>query len=114
MRPMRFLAFFLACYLTLLGCWPCADAEPCAEAARTAVVSAAHSGCGTSHGGVDWCSPMCQCPCCAGFALPTATAVRFVAPLPAPRLALRFAAAAAPAAPVRAPATPWQPPQPRA
>ncbi len=108
---MRFLALFFACYLTLLGCLPCTDAEPCADAAHRATASAAHHDCGPAPGGADWCSPLCRCHCCAGFALPTATAVGFVACPAVPRPARSFAVPAAPDVPARAPAAPWQPPQ---
>ena len=108
---MRFLALFFACYLTLLGCLPCTDEEPCAEATHTAIIQAAHHDCGTSHGGIDLCSPLCQCHCCAGFALPTATAVAFVACPAKLRPVSGYALPEVPAVPARASVAPWQPPQ---
>lgn len=110
---MRLLALLFALYFAVLGCLPCADVEPCAERATTtaAIIRAAHHDCGSSQGGVDWCSPLCQCHCCAGFALPTAPAVAFAARPGVRYSALRFAAQPVPAVPTRAPVTPWQPPQ---
>ena len=110
---MRLLALLFACYFTVLGCLPCADVELCAEqTTTTAVIRVAHSDCGPFQGGIDWCSPFCQCHCCAGFALPTAPVAVTLAVPPAVRYpALRFAAPAVPAVPTRAPASLWQPPQ---
>ena len=108
---MRLLALFFALYFTVLGCLPCADVEPCAEPTHAAVVRATHSDCGSQHGGVDWCSPLCQCHCCAGFALPTAPVVAFATRPAALYSALRFAPRPMPAVPARVPAAPWQPPQ---
>lgn len=109
---MRLLALLFALYFTVLGCLPCADAEPCAsQPGTTAVVRAARHD-GGSQGGIDWCSPLCQCQCCAGFALPTVGPVVSFAARPAVRYSvLRFAAQPGPAVTTRAPATPWQPPQ---
>jgi hypothetical protein len=109
---MRLLALLFAFYFAVLGCLPCTDVEPGAEQAMTtAVIQATQHGCGSSQGGVDWCSPLCQCHCCAGFALPTAPVVAFAVQPAVQYSVRRFAAQPVPAVPTRAPVAPWQPPQ---
>ena len=110
---MRLFALFFALYFTMLGCLPCADVELCSEqTATTTVIRAAYHDCGNTQGHLDWCSPLCQCHCCAGFTLPTApAAVAFTAQPAVCYSARRFAAQPVPAVPTRAPVTPWQPPQ---
>lgn len=108
---MRVLAFLFALYFTVLGCLPCSDEEPCVEVTHVTVMKATHTDCGTSHGGIDWCSPLCQCHCCAGFALPTAPALAFSARPAAVYETRHFTARPTPAVLGRTPAAPWQPPQ---
>ena len=108
---MRVLALLFAFYFTVLGCLPCSDEELCAEVTHVTIIKAAHTGCGTSHGSIDWCSPLCQCHCCAGFALPTAPALGFSVRPVASHVAQHFAARPTPAVLGRALAAPWQPPQ---
>jgi hypothetical protein len=109
---MRVLALLFALYFSVLGCLPCSDVEPSATPMQGTIVRAAqhHEG-GTSQGGIDWCSPLCQCHCCAGFAMPPAPVLAFVARPLAPYSAQRFRVRAVPALTTRAPVTPWQPPQ---
>ena len=109
---MRLLALLFAVYFAVLGCLPCADVEPGTEqTTATTVIRAVHYDGSSSQGGIDWCSPLCQCHCCAGFALPTTPVVAFAARPAAHYSALRFAAQPVPAVPTRATVAPWQPPQ---
>ncbi|RYY11516.1 MAG: hypothetical protein EOO36_18890 [Cytophagaceae bacterium] len=95
----------------MLGCLPCADVEPGTTPTTGTIVRAAHHEGGTSQSGLDWCSPLCQCHCCAGFAMPPAPGLAFVARPVAPYSARCFSVPAVPAVQTRAPAAPWQPPQ---
>jgi hypothetical protein len=108
---MRVLALLFALYFSVLGCLPCADVEPSATPTKGTIVRAAQHEGGTSQGGIDWCSPLCQCHCCAGFAMPAVPALAFVARPVACYSARRFSVRAVPAVQTRAPVTPWQPPQ---
>jgi len=108
---MRVLALLLALYFSVLGCLPCADVEPSAAPTEGTVIRTTQHEGGTSQGGIDWCSPLCQCHCCAGFAMPPAPVLAFVARPPASYSAQRFSVQAVPAVQTRAPAAPWQPPQ---
>jgi hypothetical protein len=108
---MRVLALLFALYFSVLGCLPCADVEPSATPIEGTIVRAAHHEGGTSQGSIDWCSPLCQCHCCAGFAMPVVPALAFVARPVASYSARRFSVRAVPAVQTRAPVTPWQPPQ---
>ncbi|RYY20958.1 MAG: hypothetical protein EOO36_02045 [Cytophagaceae bacterium] len=107
---MRVLILLFALYFAGLGCLPCPDAEPCAEPAQTAVFRAPDpSG---SHSLGDWCSPLCQCPCCAGVALPQPLLRVAFGERPMVAYATRrYAGRPRLAVPTRAPAAPWQPPQ---
>ena len=108
---MRVLALFFAFYFAVLGCLPCVDEQPCAEQTHAAFVQTAHQDYGRQQDLGDWCSPLCQCHCCAGFALPTVVAVLFAGQPVRVYPTVRFAAEAVLALPARAPATLWQPPQ---
>lgn len=106
---MRLLALFFACYFAVLGCLSCAEEEVRAESGQVATVQPAPRQRPTP--APDWCSPLCQCHCCPGFAVPQAPAVVFSSQPSAPEAALRFRPRPAPAVLVRSLATPWQPPQ---
>ena len=58
---------------------PCADVEPSATPVQGPVMRAAQHKGNSSQGGLDWCSPLCQCHCCAGFAMPPVPALAFLA-----------------------------------
>ena len=106
---MRFFSVLFACYLAILACLPCADkAAVPMDNART-YVSASHES-DAAHSRTDWCTPLCQCHCCAGTSLPTRTDVVLTGPMTASPLAARFARLAPPAARQRAGSI-WQPPQ---
>ena len=105
---MRFFAVFFALYLLVLACLPCADGtvsppEP-ARARITAQTGAA------GHHQQDWCTPLCQCHCCAGTSLPAATAVSLPASRSLGEDALAFAWLK-PQAPQQRAFAVWQPPQ---
>ncbi|WP_394335382.1 DUF6660 family protein [Hymenobacter amundsenii] len=72
---MRLLPLLFSLYFACLSCLPCTDgAVACVEPAGRPTVTATHSDlAGASR--ADWCSPLCQCHCCAGV----------VAPAPRPR-----------------------------
>jgi hypothetical protein len=106
---MRLLALFFACYFAVLGCLSCAEEEVRAEPGQVATIQPAPRQRPTP--APDWCSPLCQCHCCPGFAMPQAPAVVFSSQPSAPEAALRFRYRPAPAVLVRSQATPWQPPQ---
>jgi hypothetical protein len=106
---MRLLALFFACYFAVLGCLSCAEEEVRAEPSQVATIQPAPRQHPTP--APDWCSPLCQCHCCPGFAVPQAPAVVFRSQPSAPEAALRFRHRPAPAVLVRSLATPWQPPQ---
>jgi hypothetical protein len=103
---MRVLALLFALYFSVLGCLPCADVELSAMPKQGTVMRAAQHEGSSSQGSIDWCSPLCQCHCCAGFAMPTVPALAFVA-----RPVAGYSVRAVPAVQTRAPVTPWQPPQ---
>jgi hypothetical protein len=108
---MRILALLFALYFSVLGCLPCADVEPNAVPKQGTVMRTAQHEGSSSQGSIDWCSPLCQCHCCAGFAMPPVPALAFLA-RPATRYpARRFSVRAVPAVQTRAPVIPWQPPQ---
>lgn len=106
---MRLLALFFACYFAVLGCLSCAEEEVRAEPNQVATIQPAPRQRPTP--APDWCSPLCQCHCCPGFAMPQAPAVVFRSQPNPPKAALRFRHRPAPAVLVRSLATPWQPPQ---
>ncbi|WP_460676239.1 DUF6660 family protein [Hymenobacter coalescens] len=107
---MRFLALFFSLYFAVLACLPCADeavARPL-EPMQTTVAASTHAGCHSEALG-DWCSPLCQCRCCAGATLPGATLrlpTRAVATHPGVVRAVFVVAA-----PTRGTTAVWQPPR---
>lgn len=107
---MRFLALFFAYYFTLLACLPCADevvGRP-TEPTRTTVAASSHAGCRTEALG-DWCSPLCQCQCCAGATLPVAALRLPTQAVAAQPSAVRAFFVVAP--PTRGTTAVWQPPR---
>jgi hypothetical protein len=106
---MRLLSLFFACYFAVLGCLSCEVEEMRAEPGQVATIQQTPSHRSTP--APDWCSPLCQCQCCPGFAVPQAPAVVFSSQRSTPEAALRFRHQPAPAVLVRSLATPWQPPQ---
>lgn len=107
---MRLFALLFSLYLACLSCLPCADdVQVCVEQAQTSISATSHSDCGRNMG--DWCSPLCQCHCCAGavVTLLGTTTLAFSKPLQwaaGPRHALLVVAS-----PTRLAGTVWQPPQ---
>lgn len=106
---MRVFALFFACYFAVLGCLSCAVDEVRAEAGHAATVQADPHHCPAP--AADWCSPLCQCHCCPGFAVPQVPAVVFMGQPSPPQAALRFRHRPTLVVLVRSRATPWQPPQ---
>ena len=106
---MRFFTVFFAFYLAVLACLPCADkAIVSLDGART-YVSASH-GSDADHTDTDWCTPLCQCHCCAGTSLPSALRIALAAPSRAFYGPGRYARLQPPAA-RQMPSNIWQPPQ---
>ena len=107
---MRLFALLFSVYLTCLACMPCADDVPvCVAQAQTSISAATHSDCGRNLG--DWCSPLCQCHCCAGAVVTLLGMTPLAFPQPVqwatgPRHALLVVAA-----PTRFTGAVWQPPQ---
>ncbi|MBD2717211.1 hypothetical protein KBK19_19375 [Microvirga sp. STR05] len=106
---MRFFSVFFALYLAILACLPCADAAPVpVDGARSFVSAGEHKP--AAHEQLDWCSPLCQCHCCSGTSLPSATGTAL--PLPAvPVAAAQCFARLLPPAPQQRAGSIWQPPQ---
>ncbi|WP_431357434.1 DUF6660 family protein [Hymenobacter nitidus] len=106
---MRLFTVFFAFYLAVLACLPCADTEPVrASVTETYVTASEHDS--AAHSRLDWCSPLCQCNCCSGTSLPSATVMVLTATSPTIIPPGRFARLAPPAARERAGSI-WQPPQ---
>ena len=88
--PMRLVSFLFSLYFACLTCLPCADEAAAGVEPTQPTVAAAHSDYGHADRG-DWCSPLCQCQCCAGAVAPptSPTALVKAAPTavwaPAPR-----------------------------
>ncbi|UOG74790.1 hypothetical protein MTX78_22065 [Hymenobacter tibetensis] len=107
---MRLLALLFSLYFLVLSCQACADDAGCAASVETYATAgpASHSPKGVADD--DWCSPLCQCHCCPGFALPAPQlAPVMVTPLVAASPA--YAATPVPAMPAGLRAVLWQPPQ---
>ena len=108
---MRLFALLFALYLACLSCLPCADeVQTCVEPAPASVSAASHSDCGRNALG-DWCSPLCQCHCCAGAVLAPVKPVQLALLAPehwatSPRHGVLLVAASTPAL-----GAVWQPPQ---
>ncbi|RZJ87070.1 MAG: hypothetical protein EOO60_12620, partial [Hymenobacter sp.] len=80
--PMRLFALLFSLYLTCLSCLPCADDVPVrGEQTQMTISARSHSDGGHNMG--DWCSPLCQCHCCAGavFTLLGTTSLAFPRPI---------------------------------
>ena len=109
---MRLLALLLAFYITCLSCLPCTDeAKVCVEQTQTSFIAAPHSDCGRNELG-DWCSPLCQCQCCAGaLAVPLAVVPLVFAPSVSEWVAGPRHAPLVVAAPTHRASAVWQPPQ---
>ena len=108
---MRLLALFFAFYFACLSCLSCTDEATVCKDQQQTTVAASHSDCGAGALG-DWCSPLCQCACCAGVALPQPLLRVAFGARPAVAYASQgYAGQPRLAVPTRAPAAPWQPPQ---
>ncbi len=108
---MRLFALLLSLYLTCLSCMPCADdVVVCAAPAQTTMQATPHSDC-SDHGLGDWCSPLCQCHCCAGAVLAPIKPVQLAITVPEQwTTGLRHGTMLV-AAPTRSTADVWQPPR---
>ncbi|MBC7446712.1 MAG: hypothetical protein H7330_01480 [Hymenobacteraceae bacterium] len=106
---MRVFALLFACYLTLLSCLPCTDEV---ERVVTAVATTLTAGPTAEHHerAPDWCSPLCQCHCCAGVVVPMNLAADFPEAV-VPAWADRHFAELVSAAPTRTGTGAWQPPR---
>lgn len=107
---MRLFALLFALYLTCLSCLPCADeVEGCVEQAQTSISATSHSDCGRNLG--DWCSPLCQCQCCAGAVVTLLGTTPLAFPPLVQRAAAPRHASMLVAAPTQIAGAVWQPPQ---
>ena len=109
---MRLLALLLSLYIACLSCLPCTDEEQvCVEQMQTSFRAASHSDCGRNALG-DWCSPLCQCQCCArAVVAPFAEATLAFVPLAQEWVASPRHAPLLVAAPTHRAGAVWQPPQ---
>ncbi|WP_044000350.1 DUF6660 family protein [Hymenobacter swuensis] len=109
---MRLFALLFALYLACLSCLPCADDEvpTCAEPAQTSISATPHSDCGRNAFG-NWCSPLCQCHCCAGAVVSFVGAAPLVFPGSAQWAAGPRHVPLVVAASTRIAAAVWQPPR---
>ena len=109
--PMRLFALLFSLYLACLSCLPCADeAVGDRESDLVSINASPH----TDHGRMalgDWCSPLCQCHCCAGAVVSFAGAARLTFPLVVQRPVGPGHAVLVVAAPSRSAGTVWQPPR---
>ncbi|OGX87925.1 hypothetical protein BEN47_10385 [Hymenobacter lapidarius] len=108
---MRLFALLFSLYLACLSCLPCADeALGGVKLAPTSISASAHS----DHGRAvlsDWCSPLCQCQCCAGAVVSFAGTARLAFPHSVQWAAGPRHAVLVVAAPNRVAGTVWQPPR---
>jgi hypothetical protein len=108
---MRLFALLLSLYLTCLSCMPCTDeVEVCVAQAQTTISATPHSDCGKNSFG-DWCSPLCQCHCCAGVVLAPFKPVQLAITPPEQWTTGRRHAALLVATPSSSTADVWQPPR---
>lgn len=108
---MRLFALLFSVYLSCLACMPCADDVPvCVAQAQTSISATPHSDCGQNGLG-DWCSPLCQCHCCAGAVIAPIRAMQLVFPAPAQWATGSRHAPLLVAAPTPIARAVWQPPQ---
>jgi hypothetical protein len=106
---MRLFSVFFACYLALLACLPCVDREPVRpDSTQTFVSAIPHEE--AAHLAGDWCTPLCQCHCCAGTSLPTALRLTLTAPPKVFYASGRYSRLQPPAARQMSGSI-WQPPQ---
>jgi hypothetical protein len=107
---MRLFALLFSVYLTCLSCLPCADdVQVCVEQAQNSISTTSHSDCGRNLG--DWCSPLCQCQCCAGAVVTLLCTPPLAFPQPMQWAAGRRHALLVVAAPTPIAGAVWQPPQ---
>lgn len=107
---MRVFALWFACYLTLLACLPCTDGV--ARAAEPAATTLTARPAADHHDQApDWCSPLCQCQCCAVAAVLPDNPVADLPEAVVPEWADRHFARLVSAAPTRAGTGAWQPPR---
>ena len=108
---MRLFALLLSLYLTCLSCMPCTDeVEVCVAQAQTSMHATEHTDCGKNGLG-DWCSPLCQCHCCAGAVLAPIKPVQLAIIGPEQWATSPRHGAMLIAAPTRSTADVWQPPR---
>ena len=108
---MRLFALLFSLYLACLSCLPCADeVQTCVEPAQASISAASHSDCGRNALG-DWCSPLCQCHCCAGAVLTPIKPVQLALSAPEMWAAGSRHGVLLVAAPTRSNADVWQPPR---
>ncbi len=107
---MRAFALWFACYLTLLSCLPCTDEVARAPEPTATTLTAGPTADHHNERAPDWCSPLCQCQCCAGVVLPDALLADFTQ-LAVPEWADQHFAELVSAAPTRAGTGAWQPPR---
>lgn len=108
---MRLFALLFSVYLSCLACMPCADeVQVCVAQAQTSISATPHSDCGQNGLG-DWCSPLCQCHCCAGAVLTLIKPVQLALAVPEQWAAELRHASLVVAAPTRLAGSVWQPPQ---
>ncbi|TYZ06094.1 hypothetical protein FY528_19400 [Hymenobacter lutimineralis] len=108
---MRLFALLFSLYLACLSCLPCADeVQTCVEPTQTSISATSHSDCGRNALG-DWCSPLCQCHCCAGTVVGFAGAAPLGFSRPAQWAAGPCHARLIVVAPTRVAAAIWQPPR---
>lgn len=105
---MRFFTTFFALYLLILACLPCADTSQAVARPAHFVTAQHRDASGTHHG--DWCSPLCQCSCCAGVYLPATQTAYPAAPVRSYTVAVQWTALPTPAC-HDAFGSVWQPPQ---
>ena len=107
---MRLFALLFSLYLTCLSCLPCADDVPVrGEQTQTTISARSHSDGGHDMG--DWCSPLCQCHCCAGAVVTLLGTTPLVFPRPLQWATGSRHAPLIVAAPTRIAGDVWQPPQ---
>ena len=108
---MRLFALLFSLYLACLSCLPCADeVQTCVEPAQASISAASHSDCGRNALG-DWCSPLCQCHCCAGAVLAPIKPVQLTVAAPEQWADGSRHGVLLVAAPTRSTADVWQPPR---
>lgn len=105
---MRFFTTFFALYLLILACLPCAESSQAMARPGGVVIAQNRDDSATHH--PDWCSPLCQCSCCAGAYLPVVLTAYLAPPAWSYAESVRWPALATPAC-HDAFGSVWQPPQ---